>query len=297
VSQPPDPTGQHDAAQPGAAQPGAAQPGAAMPAVDTVLLADVGNSRIKLGVVTAAAAREGLPTIGRRMDLASRSFHPVNLDEWLRAVAPGPAVVLVASVHDLAATRLEAMIAELAATQHRQLRQRRIRADDLPLQIDVPEPEKVGIDRLAAAAGANRLRSPGRPAVVVDCGTAVTVDLLSASGVFLGGAILPGAPLMATALADGTSKLPQVASLERGMPPAMPGKSTAEAIAAGIGWGFRGAVARLVVEAQQALGAGAEVVLTGGWRAAVRHEFQAAKEMPDLVLEGVGLAAEKALAR
>ena len=122
MSQPPDATGQSRAAQPDAAQP---RP--AMPAVDTVLLADVGNSRIKLGVVTAAATREGLPTIGRRMDLASRSFHPINLDEWLRAVAPGPAVVLVASVHDLAATRLEAMIAELAATQHRQLRQRRIR--------------------------------------------------------------------------------------------------------------------------------------------------------------------------
>lgn len=270
---------------------------AGLSAVDTVLLADVGNSRIKLAVMTTPAAASGLPEIGRRMDLESRSFHPVNLDEWLRAVAPGPAVVLVASVHDVAATRLEAMIAELAATQHRQLRQRRVLADDLPLQIDLPEPSKVGIDRLAAAAAANRLRTPGRPAVVVDCGTAVTVDLLSKSGVFLGGAILPGAPLMAKGLADGTSKLPQVAALERGMPPAMPGKATAEAIAVGIGWGFRGAVARLVAEAQRALGGDTEVVLTGGWRAAVRSEFPEATEMPDLVLEGIGLALERAIAR
>lgn len=281
MSQPPDDTGS----------------AAGLSAVDTVLLADVGNSRIKLAVMTTPAAASGLPEIGRRMDLESRSFHPVNLDEWLRAVAPGPAVVLVASVHDVAATRLEAMIAELAATQHRQLRQRRVLADDLPLQIDLPEPSKVGIDRLAAAAAANRLRTPGRPAVVVDCGTAVTVDLLSKSGVFLGGAILPGAPLMAKGLADGTSKLPQVAALERGMPPAMPGKATAEAIAVGIGWGFRGAVARLVAEAQRALGGDTEVVLTGGWRAAVRSEFPEATEMPDLVLEGIGLALERAIAR
>jgi type III pantothenate kinase len=277
--------------------PGASLPAAGLAAVDTVLLADVGNSRIKLAVMTEPATGGTLPLLSRRMDLASRSFHPVNLDEWLRAVAPGPAVVLVASVHDVAATRLEAMIAELAATQHRTLRQRRIRPDDLPLQIDLPQPEKVGIDRLAAAAAANRLRSPGRPAVVVDCGTAVTVDLLSENGVYLGGAILPGAPLMAKALADGTSKLPQIAALERGMPPAMPGTATAEAIAVGIGWGFRGAVSRLVAEGRRALKGDAEVVLTGGWRSAVREEFPGVKEMPDLVLEGVGLAVEKAVAR
>ena len=277
--------------------PGASLPAAGLAAVDTVLLADVGNSRIKLAVMMEPATGGTLPLLARRMDLASRSFHPVNLDEWLRAVAPGPAVVLVASVHDVAATRLEAMIAELAATQHRTLRQRRIRPDDLPLQIDLPQPEKVGIDRLAAAAAANRLRSPGRPAVVVDCGTAVTVDLLSEKGVYLGGAILPGAPLMAKALADGTSKLPQIAALERGMPPAMPGTATAEAIAVGIGWGFRGAVSRLVAEGRRALKGDAEVVLTGGWRSAVREEFPGVKEMPDLVLEGVGLAVEKAVAR
>lgn len=277
--------------------PGASLPAAGLAAVDTVLLADVGNSRIKLAVMMEPATGGTLPLLARRMDLASRSFHPVNLDEWLRAVAPGPAVVLVASVHDVAATRLEAMIAELAATQHRTLRQRRIRPDDLPLQIDLPQPEKVGIDRLAAAAAANRLRSPGRPAVVVDCGTAVTVDLLSENGVYLGGAILPGAPLMAKALADGTSKLPQIAALERGMPPAMPGTATAEAIAVGIGWGFRGAVSRLVAEGRRALKGDAEVVLTGGWRSAVREEFPGVKEMPDLVLEGVGLAVEKAVAR
>lgn len=268
-----------------------------VPPVDTVLLADVGNSRIKLAVMTAAATAGGLPEIDRRMDLESRSFHPVNLDEWLRAVAPGPAVVLVASVHDVAATRLEAMIAELAATQHRQLRQRRIQAEDLPLDVDLPEPAKVGIDRLAAAAAANRLRTPARPAVVVDCGTAVTVDILSKNGVFLGGAILPGAPLMAKGLADGTSKLPQIAALERGVPPAMPGKATAEAIAVGIGWGFRGAVSRLVAEAQHAVGGDAEVVLTGGWRAAVRNEFTGARELPDLVLAGIGLAVDRATAR
>lgn len=262
---------------------------AATPAGETLLLADVGNTRIKLAAAGSIVDR-GLPELARRMDLASRSFHPVNLDEWLRAAAPSAATILIASVHERAAARLEATIAELAATQHRQLRQRRIRAEDLPLVVDLPEPGKVGIDRLAAAAAANRLRTPGHAAVVVDCGTAVTVDLISAQGVFLGGAILPGAPLMAQSLAEGTSKLPQVASLERGRPPAMPGRTTSEAIAVGIGWGFRGAVVRLVDEARKNAGGDCQTFLTGGWRAAVRDELSDVTEVPDLVLAGIALA-------
>jgi type III pantothenate kinase len=267
----------------------------AEPSRETLLLADVGNTRIKLAAVAGSSGDAGLPRLTRRMDLASRSFHPVNLDEWLRAAAPGPATILIASVHDMAATRLEATIAELAATQHRQLRQRRIRFGDLPLAVDLPEPDKVGIDRLAAAAAGNRLRRPGQPAVVVDCGTAVTVDLLSSQGVFLGGAILPGAPLMAQSLAEGTSKLPHVASLEHGRPPAMPGRTTSEAIAAGIGWGFRGAVVRLVEEARRVAGGSCQTLLTGGWRAAVRDELQDVTDVPDLVLAGLALAAESGL--
>ncbi|MFM8705521.1 MAG: type III pantothenate kinase, partial [Planctomycetia bacterium] len=137
-----------------------------------------------------------------------------------------------------------------------------------------------------------------RPAIVVDCGTAATVDVVSPSGAFLGGAILPGPALMARALAEGTSKLPAVAALqEQEAPPAMPGRSTHEAIAAGIGWGIRGAIARLVEEARGAVGAKADVILTGGWRGAVRDALPGAIEMPELVLAGIALAAERACSR
>jgi hypothetical protein len=61
--------------------------------------------------------------------------------------------------------------------------------------------------------------------IIVDCGTAATVDMLSPSGVFLGGAILPGPALMARALAEGTSRLPAVAALEQASPPPMPRSS------------------------------------------------------------------------
>ena len=53
-------------------------------------------------------------------------------------------------------------------------------------------PDKVGIDRLLDAVADESLASQGEPAIVVDLGTAITVDLVSASGAFLGGAIMPG---------------------------------------------------------------------------------------------------------
>jgi len=274
---------------------------------DTVLLADVGNSRIKLAVMadaeagggggTGAAGSGHLPTVTKRQDLDSHRFHPANLKSWLDAAAPAAAVILVASVHDGAAARLEAAIAELSATRHRPLRQRRIGHGDLPLEVAVAEPHRVGVDRLAAAAAAGCVRRPGRGAIIVDCGTAATVDLLSSTGAFLGGAILPGPALMARALAEGTSRLPAVAALEQSAPPHMPGRSTEDAIAAGIGWGIRGAIARLVEEGRTSLGGDVDLLLTGGWRAAVRDALPGAIEMPELVLAGIALAAERACAR
>lgn len=266
---------------------------------DTVLVADVGNSRIKLAVVTAAGitAPLRLPAIARRQNLDSHGFRPVNLEQWLEAAAPGPAVVLVASVHDAAAARLEAAVAAVSATSHRPLRQRRIMHTDLPLAITVAEPDRTGIDRLCGAAAAALVKSADRPAIIVDCGTAATVDMVAADGTFLGGAILPGPALMARALADGTSKLPEVVALGTSPPPPMPGRSTHEAIAAGVGFGIQGAVARLVAEAQRSFEGRAEVILTGGWRGAVRAALPGATEIPDLVLHGIALAATRACAR
>lgn len=265
---------------------------------DTVLLADVGNSRIKLAALDPAGdAADRLPRLARRQDLDSHAFRSAELEAWLMGAAPGPAVMLVASVHEAAAARLEAAVAAVSATGHRPLRQRRVGHADLPLSVDVSAPDRTGIDRLAAAAAAALVKAADRPAIVVDCGTAATVDMVAPDGTFLGGAILPGPTLMARALAEGTSKLPEVAALATAAPPPMPGRSTHEAIAAGIGFGSQGGIARLVAEAQASFAGRAEVILTGGWRGVVRAALPGAIEVPDLVLHGVALAAERACAR
>lgn len=259
----------------------------AVPPGTSVLVADVGNTRVKLA---AAAPGDPLPAIDRRQDLDARDVRPPALERWLAAAAPGPAVLLVATVNETAATRLEAVVAEVTASVRPALRLRRIGSADLPIPLRVDAPDRVGIDRVCAAAAAAAVR-PGRPVVVVDCGTATTVNLVSAAGEFLGGAILPGPALLARALAQGTCRLPEVDILAASAPPPLPGRSTEAAIAAGIGWGMRGAVARLVAEARAALGGDADVILTGGSAAVVRDALPDAIEMPDLVLAGVALAA------
>ena len=255
----------------------------------TVLVADVGNSRIKLAVVRPAA--DGLPQIEQRHDLDSHGVCCDEFEAWLMTAAPAAATVLIASVYDAAAAKLEAAIASVSATRHRPVHQQRLAAGDFPLKIALAEPNRVGIDRLAAAAAACRLKPAHRGCVVIDCGTAATVDAVSADGRFLGGAILPGPALMARSLCDGTSLLPEVSALGESVPPMMPGRSTNEAIAVGVGFGIRGGIVRLVDEARRVVGDDAGVFLTGGWRAAVRGELAGVTELPDLVLAGIGLAA------
>ncbi|MFM8891327.1 MAG: type III pantothenate kinase, partial [Planctomycetia bacterium] len=279
-----------------------------------IVVADVGNSRIKLAVVAGLATgcvagghaeggrtdgghAEGLPKLAGHRAIDSRDFNPDGVTRWLGQLGTESATVLVASVNDTAAARLEAALGEFSVTKHRPLRQRRITAAHLPLGVALPHPQRVGIDRLAAAAAAAVVKRPGKPAVVVNCGTAATVDIVAPDGTFLGGAILPGPALLARALAEGTSRLPAVTLLEQGPPPALPGRSTEDAIAAGIGWGSRGAVGRLVAEATRAAGTDADVILTGGWSHAIRDDLPAAIEVPDLVLAGIALAAPRALAR
>lgn len=268
---------------------------------DTVLLADVGNSRVKLAVLEhdgldAAGRRTSLPGLARHRDFDIRGLQTRLLRQWLGGVAPGPAIVLVGSVHDRAAALLESAIAEESATGRRPIRQQRVAHGDLPLAVALDEPGRVGIDRLAAAAAARASVPEGTPLVVVDCGTAATVDLVDAEGRFLGGSIFPGPTLLARALAEGTSKLPEIDSTLPAEPPGLPGRHTREAISAGIGWGLRGAVGELVSRARSALPPGAAVVVTGGWRGAVLPVLPGAIEIPDLVLAGIALATRRVTA-
>ena len=159
-------------------------------------------------------------------------------------------------------------------------------------------------DRLAAAVAANALRDPQKPAIVIDAGTAMTVNAISKSGVFLGGAILPGVATSLIALAKATQQLPQVEFHFRS-PDESPepiGKETHDAIRSGVYWGLVGAAQELARRMSSVTNETAQVFVTGGfgpWLAteltamAPQHGFADCKYVPHLVLSGVAIAALK----
>ncbi len=102
------------------------------------------------------------------------------------------------------------------------------------MELDVREPMKVGIDRLLAAWGAWMEIERASAVIVVQAGTAVTIDLVDASGCFQGGAIMAGVPLALRLLSEGTSKLPLLQAPHDFHAVAIPGKNTEEAMLAGV---------------------------------------------------------------
>ena len=169
------------------------------------------------------------------------------------------------------------------------------------IEAQVDYPEKVGIDRLLAARAANawnesRSISEGRsvrsPVIVVQAGTALTVDWIDAQGRFQGGSILPGAGLALQYLAAGTDQLPWLPTDSIDRLPALPGKNTEEAIAAGVHASLVGGVRYLVERYRQEIGGKSEipVVISGGdGRLVLEHIAAPATYVENLVLLGLAL--------
>ncbi len=111
------------------------------------------------------------------------------------------------------------------------------------LAIDYPKPSEIGQDRLANSIGAQA--KYGVPAIVIDMGTAVTLDILSADRGYEGGVIAPGLALMSKYLHEKTALLPEVDPSEW-KDVALIGKSTREAISIGCKRGFAGMITALV---------------------------------------------------
>lgn len=157
---------------------------------------------------------------------------------------------------------------------------------DLGLRFAVPHPDRAGVDRLLAAAAA--FASGGGPVIVADLGTALTVDLVSGEGVYLGGTIAPGLRLCLEALHLKTSLLPRI---DLAPPASVLGTNTPDAIRSGVVFGAAGMVDGLVRRLSACAEGPSRTILTGGDAAflsphlAVPHLLD-----PHLVLRGLLLA-------
>lgn len=145
-------------------------------------------------------------------------------------------------------------------------------------------PQQLGCDRFAAAYGARAL-APGKPLIVATCGTATTIDALSADGAFLGGMILPGLALMAGALARNTAQLPEVRP-DAALPPTF-ADNTGDAIVAGCLAAQAGAIERAC-----SLHGAADCIISGGAAPRIAPLLRVTYRMVDnIVLTGLHAAA------
>lgn len=255
-----------------------------------MIVVDAGNTRLKFAWMELPQAGGVPKSLGFVAIPVGQPLPVETLDNWIREGQPTRIVVDGSNPPEV----------ERVLREWPQAGVRPARLPDrkrLPLVIDVEQPEKVGIDRLLNAMAANARRQRGQWAIVVDSGTATTVDLVDGAGVFRGGAILPGFEMGAKALNQYTALLPLIPHhrLHDRIPPSI-GRNTQAALESGLYWGHVGAVRQLIEsilkESPPPLrGRDPLVLLTGGAAPVLRPHLPEAEWEPALCLQGLVIAA------
>jgi type III pantothenate kinase len=157
----------------------------------------------------------------------------------------------------------------------------------MPIRYD--NPREIGADRLVNAVAAfDKVRAA---CIVVDFGTAITYDPVSASGEYLGGIITPGVEISIEALTSRAAALPRI---DIAPPRSLIGKSTIDAIRSGIVYGFAGQVDAIVRRLRTELGEETETIATGGLAALIVPFTETIDEVDDLLtLTGLRLLWER----
>ena len=153
------------------------------------------------------------------------------------------------------------------------------------LKVRYRNPHEVGADRIAGAIAATR-RYPKQDLLVVDCGTATTIEVVTADADYLGGVILPGVGVSASALSSNTAKLPRV---EIARPESVLGRTTVESIQSGLYHGHIGAIRHILaaLQAEAFPASKARVIGTGGFARMFESEGVFEEIVPELVLWGL----------
>jgi type III pantothenate kinase len=243
-----------------------------------LMVVNVGNSRLAMGVIVA-----GNLTYVSRTPHAQRADWGGKIAEAWRHLAETPgAEVAGAGVNPELVEPLERVVMEQTGRPVQWVG----REIDLPVRVLTEQPGQTGADRVLNIAAAYEQMQ--KACVVVDAGTAITVDVCNEKGEFVGGAISPGLEMMLAALHEKTAGLPRV---EAAVPVEPFGRSTAEAMRHGVYHGVRGMVKELVENYATELGDWPEIIATGGDAPLLFEGWELIHAIaPDLTLYGIALA-------
>ena len=239
-----------------------------------LLLIDAGNTRIKWALTTTGSHTAPGEWVGSgalahaQMDTLKAAWSAHAITRVVAANVAGAAV----------GAALQAMLYPLPVTWFASV------AEIDGMRNGYRDPSRLGCDRFAAALGARAL-APGQRLIVATCGTATTIDAISAEGHFIGGMIAPGLGIMAASLARNTAQLPQVepgATLSAGF-----ADNTDDAILAGCLAAQAGAIERACAQHDAQA-----CILSGGAAPYITEVLAVAHRMVDnIVLIGLQRAA------
>jgi type III pantothenate kinase len=243
-----------------------------------LLVVNVGNTRLAIGTFVSG-----------ELKLVKRLTH-AQAPDWAGAIAQAwesiahipQAAVAGASVNPKIMESVEHAIVQATGKNVEWVG----REIDLPIDVQTENPKETGVDRIVNIAAA--YEQMGKACVVVDAGTAITIDCCNDSGAFLGGAILPGVEAQLDALHQQTARLPRV---KFEVPAGPIGNNTQQAILQGIYHGVRGTVKELVEQYAMHLGNWPDIIATGGDAQALFSDWELIHAIsPDLTLYGIALA-------
>jgi type III pantothenate kinase len=243
-----------------------------------LLVLNVGNTRLAVGAFVAGE----LSHVVRVPHAEKERWPDVIRDAWAQISELDDPAVAGASVNPGVMEAIEHVVGQVTGTKVEWVG----RDIDLPSKVLTDPPGETGVDRVCNVAAA--FEQLGKACVVVDAGTAITVNCCNEKGDFLGGAIAPGAEMMFEALHDRTAKLPRV---DFAVPQGVFGRSTKEAIRQGVYYGVRGMVKELVENYATELGVWPDLIATGGDAAKLFEGWELVHAVsPDLTLYGIALA-------
>lgn len=246
-----------------------------------LLAVDVGNTSITLGVLKGKRVVKTF----QMETVLKPSLLRIRLKKMLKSVRrkhPDINGVIICSV-------VPGVVGAVKSAIKRELH---LKPAVIGLDIIVPvknryrNPKQVGTDRLVCAYAAMRLYSI--PAIIVDLGTAITLDIVSRKKEYLGGIIVPGIKLSAETLFQKTALLPQTAIHK---PRSLIGKDTKDSILSGLFYGYGAMIRGLIAQISKKISGRPKVIVTGGYTRLMKQYIVDKTHVIDdhLILKGMAL--------